>query len=471
MNTSHDLPEPPADTPAEPPVGHETLPPPPLQSESAKFFQWLRSLGFQRGSSRWVGGVCSGLATKWGIDPVIVRGLTVVLTLFFGVGLLAYGVAWALLPEPDGRIHVEEVARGRWSSGMTGAGVMTLLGFAGPGQGFIFDGGGWFPWSVIWIGPVFWLIYWAVNRDKPEGTVPKNLGTPAQHGPGTSGSAQQSGADWYGNDSDEKLGQPYGGWPGSTPPGGAPQQPLQYAQGFRPEPGQYVKPQHPKQEYAKQQPVKTKPRLGAAGSFLVLGAAAVVGAAVLLLHVGNIIDLGGYEAGVAAAAAAITAGLGIVVAGILGRTAGGLGTFAIVALVFAGMLSLPANNTPFTAFNDTTWAPTSIEAAETGRTVVLGNATFDLTQFDGGSALSADVQVSLKAVTANMTVKVPSDIPVTINSELAAASFSIDGKNDGGVLTQDMATNLNPGAKGPVLVISLQGVASNIDIVTAAVAP
>ena len=73
--------------------------------DSSKFFVWLRSLEILRGNNRWVGGMCSGLGEKWGIDPVILRGLAVVLTLFFGFGLLAYGAAWALLPEPDGRIN------------------------------------------------------------------------------------------------------------------------------------------------------------------------------------------------------------------------------------------------------------------------------------------------------------------------------------------------------------------------------
>jgi phage shock protein PspC (stress-responsive transcriptional regulator) len=112
----------------------------------ARFFGWIRQLGVVRGRNRWVGGVASGLAERWRIDPVIVRGLVVVLTLFFGVGLLAYGLAWALLPESDGRIHAEEVGRGRWSTGMTGATVFTLLGLIGPGRGIVIgDHVGWWP--------------------------------------------------------------------------------------------------------------------------------------------------------------------------------------------------------------------------------------------------------------------------------------------------------------------------------------
>ena len=99
------------------------------------FFDWIRGLGVRRGRDRWIGGVASGIAERLGIDPVIVRGVFVVLALSFGVGVLAYGIAWALLPEPDGRIHVEEVGHGYWSAGLTGAAVFILLGLSGPGRG------------------------------------------------------------------------------------------------------------------------------------------------------------------------------------------------------------------------------------------------------------------------------------------------------------------------------------------------
>ena len=462
MNTSHDLPEQlpeqpygqPAQQTAGQPAGHGTPPPQPLpqpQPESAIFFQRLRSLGIRRGSSRWMGGVCSGLANKWGIDPVIVRGLTVVLTLFFGVGLLAYGVAWALLPEPDGRIHVEEVARGRWSSGMTGAGIATLLGLAGTGNDVVLGrSNGWSFWPLFWMAVVGGIVYWAINHDKPRASGPgpdsKRPGAPGQEIPTTP---------WFGPNW-----QP-GEYSAARAAGTAPQEQATHSvqQPYMPHPQMYVK----------HQPNPPKPRLGAAASLLALGLAAIVGATMLMLDAANIIDLNGYQAGVAAAAAAITAGLAIIGAGIAGKTAGGLGAFSIILLVMAGLLSLPAHSGDFQSLNQSDWSPTSITAAEAGRTVVFGNATLDLTKFADGSALDADVQVDLKSVASNITVKVPPNIPVTIKSELAAAQFSIDGKNDGGVLTQDMTTNVNPDATGHGLVITLQGVASNINVVPVAV--
>ena len=50
-----------------------------------------------------VAGVCAGLARWIGVDPLVVRLATVILTLANGVGIVAYLVAWALLPEPRDR--------------------------------------------------------------------------------------------------------------------------------------------------------------------------------------------------------------------------------------------------------------------------------------------------------------------------------------------------------------------------------
>ena len=50
---------------------------------------------------RVISGVSGGLGQYFGVDPVIFRVLFAVLSFFGGVGLLAYGLAWVLIPEPD----------------------------------------------------------------------------------------------------------------------------------------------------------------------------------------------------------------------------------------------------------------------------------------------------------------------------------------------------------------------------------
>lgn len=122
------------------------------------FFQWIRGLGVARASDRWFAGVASGIAHRAGIDPIIVRGLFVVLALLGGPGLLLYIVGWLLLPDAGGRIHVEEVIRGR--AGATAViasvvvGLMLVISFF---TGFVAFGpmSSWAPWG--WLGFPGWL--------------------------------------------------------------------------------------------------------------------------------------------------------------------------------------------------------------------------------------------------------------------------------------------------------------------------
>jgi phage shock protein PspC (stress-responsive transcriptional regulator) len=46
-----------------------------------------------------LGGVCSGLANKFEIDPLVIRILFIVLTVFFGVFFFVYIVLWVVVPE------------------------------------------------------------------------------------------------------------------------------------------------------------------------------------------------------------------------------------------------------------------------------------------------------------------------------------------------------------------------------------
>ena len=57
---------------------------------------------FYRGGDRIIGGVCSGLAEGFHVDPLWVRLAFVVLTFLQGVGVLLYVVLWFLMPERPG---------------------------------------------------------------------------------------------------------------------------------------------------------------------------------------------------------------------------------------------------------------------------------------------------------------------------------------------------------------------------------
>ena len=132
--------------------------PGPQGGSTHRFFDSLRGSGLMRTNERWVAGVAGGVAYRFDLDPTLVRCVWVVLSLFAGVGLVLYGMAWALLPEEsDGRIHLEEALSGRFNAGLAGAIGMTIIGMSTFGSGFIPN---WYVHeagiaAALW--PLFWL--------------------------------------------------------------------------------------------------------------------------------------------------------------------------------------------------------------------------------------------------------------------------------------------------------------------------
>jgi phage shock protein C len=49
-------------------------------------------------SDRMIGGVCGGIAEYFRVDPTIVRILAVALVILGGSGVLAYLLAWLVMP-------------------------------------------------------------------------------------------------------------------------------------------------------------------------------------------------------------------------------------------------------------------------------------------------------------------------------------------------------------------------------------
>ena len=137
---------------------HDGPQPEPQRGSTHRFFDSLRGSGLMRTNERWVAGVAGGVAYRFDLDPTLVRCVWVVLSLFAGVGLVLYGLAWALLPEEsDGRIHLEEALSGRFNAGLAGAIGMTIIGMSTFGSGFIPN---WYVHeagiaAALW--PLFWL--------------------------------------------------------------------------------------------------------------------------------------------------------------------------------------------------------------------------------------------------------------------------------------------------------------------------
>ncbi len=48
-----------------------------------------------------IAGVCAGIAEHLEVDPTLIRLLWAFGSLFYGVGILAYIIAWIIIPEKN----------------------------------------------------------------------------------------------------------------------------------------------------------------------------------------------------------------------------------------------------------------------------------------------------------------------------------------------------------------------------------
>lgn len=149
--------------PTEPPPAAPDIeaPQPPMAARgSDRFFLWVAGLGVAR-SDGWLGGVAAGIAARLRIDPLIVRGVLVVAALFGLPVIFLYALAWALLPDADGRIHARDLLRRDYQPVQLGILAMAVIGLVptAPLTGTIF-GFGYVNWSALAV--IGWLAGLAV---------------------------------------------------------------------------------------------------------------------------------------------------------------------------------------------------------------------------------------------------------------------------------------------------------------------
>lgn len=181
----------PKNTPTQPEAPEESTahqPPSDRPLAGNRFFAWMRSLNLTR-EPGWIGGVASGIAARLGVDPLIVRGVIVVVAVLGGPALLLYAACWLLLPDADDKIHLEEVFKGRLDSPIAGIGALILLSMLPVTQGFWFAGSAFWGqpfwaesagralWTVVLLGLIVWFVVWVARRSSRVSNAP--TATPA----------------------------------------------------------------------------------------------------------------------------------------------------------------------------------------------------------------------------------------------------------------------------------------------------
>ena len=386
-----------------PPTEAETPAPAP---QGNRFFTWMRGLGITR-QPGWIGGVAAGIAARLGIDPLIVRGIIVVVAVLGGPAILLYAAAWLLLPDAKDKIHLEELVHGRLESPIAGIGALVLLSLLPIAQGFWYTGAlywgqpswgesiGRAVWALVVLGAIVAFIVWIARRSS--GGLPEPVVTPATT-----------------DDRPETIPQPVAATPlvaePKAPAAGAPEEEVaawrtqqeawkaereafrsQQAETARETARLRAQESRARHEAALAASAERRrawraanPRAGAAYSAIALGAAALAGGiAAIASPLREQPVTGGL------AVAAIVLGLAIVIAGIIRRRSGFL---AFVSVLVLGATIVSAAIPPDRTLVLTSWGISNIAPGRYFQPVgelyisldpALGSGTIDIVQGTG----------------------------------------------------------------------------------------
>lgn len=414
------------------------------------FFPWIRSLGIVRLSDdRWFAGVSAGIAKKATIDPLIIRGAFVALTVLGGPGILLYLVAWILLPDESGKIHLEERFQGRGTSTVTVAIVVLAVWIlvAIFGNAFIPNLAfwNWDIWGVIGIPPwvsisfawMFWIavivgVGYLVHRMiLNHGRVQSRQDT-ATEAPDFAARATQ-----WGNEFSEKATE----W-GNTVTEKANEWTAEYA------------------EHHERVNMGTLQRLlTLAFAFLAAGGAALWAYA---MNVEVSPTLAGNASAVffaAVLAGTIVIALSMILAGIRGKQAGGIGFLGFIGVVTLVMTAILPWGTHYRLVGDH-----HVDSGAAGVVTVIGNSNVDLT--DLNSVRSNDSFVVTHGL-GNVELDLPKDRKTILNLSSFAGRIMFaesDSTRIRGGLFNYRTFTVNPDGREPALTVTVRMLGGNITV-------
>jgi len=385
-----------------------------------KFFDGLRGLGVRRRAhDKWIGGVCSGIADRLGVDPVIVRAATVLLVLLGGVGVSAYLVAWLLLPDTSGSIMAERALRHGEGSAVV---LLVITGFA------VFSGFPWwfghngfwsFPWGLLILGGLLW---WALNNREGR-TPPAPPAQPAQPAPpsgeqGTPPAGPTTTTSGMGAAPSAPAGSAWSSQVAErTTAWGqdAGERAATWGQGVGDRAATWG------QQVGTSFTPPARRRSGGALMTLVgIGLALVTYG--LMTWLGDLFNLPGNHTVIALASALGALGVLVLGIGIAGWRAGFLGFLTVcLAVVLWAVAVFPSNLNVSGRVGDQTWRPQTISADSTFG-IAVGDAVLDLTRLPADGLTGATVPASVGV--GQLTVIVPNDVTVAVDSHVGVGDIS-----------------------------------------------
>lgn len=380
-------------------------------------FEALRGLGVRRNTEdRWLAGVCSGIADRLGVDPLIIRGVLIVLLFLGGAGGLAYLLAWALLPDQNGRIVAEDGVHGDgW-----GIALLVVIGIFVVSNAF----DRWWQWTVLL--PVSLIGWWAIRAARM-GKTPEQMSEEARRFASRVSSSVSSQQDASPAEASAPGGSSTAGYAGSSAPyAGAPASTQPWVDGPVPHgmgPGRTGTVTAPPRVVQ-----RGRPRGGLLALLLTAGlAVAAYGLGTMLAT-----DHGwsGTPALIGAGFALAGAGLALALVGLAGRRAG-FTTLLVTVLAVGAVAGTSFPTLPRGGFGDRAWTA-SAQPAD-GFSLTAGNAKLSL----AGATMGSTVRVSLGA--GELTVVVPQGVVADVTSTVSVGELAVDRvgrpreKLDGGV--------------------------------------
>ncbi len=483
---------PPTPGPAGPPAGQG-------------FFTWLRGLGITRSSDRWFAGVAAGIADRLRIDPIIVRGIFIVLALLGGPGVLLYLIGWLLLPDANGRIHVEEIIRGRAETGMIVVAVILtavvivpgILGLVSPGDayplfsvwswgvwgslgipGWVTATAAWLSWIAILVLGFFWVRSIVLKRGREYGEHASGADDAASGEAGADPDHADRAADREyartphdsadsaasfaarASESADRVARDAADW--GRRAGAA-------ADKWGREVGEQTEAWSAR--YAEHHDAH---RLGAAHTVITLALALLAGGLAALwttsVHGPLSIESVAPDALITGLIAALAVlALSLIVAGTRGRYTGWIGFLSfcgVVALLITVVLPWGIRFQPFGNLH--------VTGAETGAVVLAGNTTVDLGDIETRAGGADDLEVWVLA--GRSTIELPASSPVIVHARVLAGRIDESGRNDldssratqivtsGPFISREIRSNVTPDNEDAAPVVTVTLLAGNVDV-------
>ncbi|MFG2135469.1 PspC domain-containing protein [Streptomyces sp. NPDC048650] len=360
-----------------------------------------------------VAGVCGGLGRQWDLDPVIFRIVLAVLALSGGVGLIAYGFAWLIVPL-DGE---EENEGRRLLSGRVEGSALTALLFALVGCALFLTTlgkGRVLSFAIMLTLAVAGSAYWSRQRRRAqaeglESVDPATAQAVADAPPETQAPPAPNSPSWWRDPRSKEFpaGLDYLWGPDTAR--------LDITYDFthgRP------RPAPPSPARAPRRRDRTGRSIG--GWTFLLAVLAGAGTALAVSRHDALAP--SLQAGLSCAL--VVFGLGLVLSAWLGRTGGGTVFMVVVtALLLAGATVLP--DTITADWQRRTWSPTSVAAVQRHYALGSGDGRLDL----GGLPVKdgRTVRTSAEVGAGRLQVTLPRGVTTTVHVSLGMGDLQLPG--------------------------------------------